>query len=150
MEESACALSGKYGVALEEILQHITDLLHRFTNAALLDTCARVGGDPARKLSPDDRLIGSLRLALEQGVTPAYIAVGAAAGVYRYIRESENMEQGMAQAQLVLSTVSGLKQDSEPMRLILDMYRMILQGADIAQLRRGADIVKAAAMKPIV
>ena len=46
---------------------HITDLLNRFTNAALKDTCARVGGDPARKLSPDDRMIGSSALALEQG-----------------------------------------------------------------------------------
>ena len=46
MIESAMALHKKYDVALDGILMHITDLLHRFTNAALKDTCKRVGGDP--------------------------------------------------------------------------------------------------------
>jgi mannitol-1-phosphate 5-dehydrogenase len=64
MLESALALSRRYKVDLAGIQLHITDLLGRFTNAALKDTCARVGGDPARKLSPADRLIGSATLAL--------------------------------------------------------------------------------------
>ena len=71
MLESAQALSRRYGVSLSDIQLHITDLLGRFTNAALKDTCARVGGDPARKLAPSDRLVGSSLLALEEGVTPA-------------------------------------------------------------------------------
>ena len=65
MLESALALSKRYGVDLGGIQLHITDLLGRFTNAALGDTVARVGGDPARKLSPADRLIGSSLLAFE-------------------------------------------------------------------------------------
>ena len=149
MLESALALSGKYGVSLNDITMHITDLLHRFTNAALKDTCARVGGDPGRKLSPDDRMIGSSLLALEQGVTPAYITVGAAAGLYRYIREAE-MEQGMESAKQVLSEVSKLAEDSELAKLILSMYEKILAGATVADLRRAADAVKAATMKPII
>ncbi len=52
----------KYGVELEGIVKHIQDLLLRFTNAALKDTCKRVGGDPKRKLSPADRMIGSATL----------------------------------------------------------------------------------------
>jgi mannitol-1-phosphate 5-dehydrogenase len=48
MLESAAALSGKYGADLAKLQLHITDLLHRFTNTALGDTCARVGGDPQR------------------------------------------------------------------------------------------------------
>lgn len=83
MEESALALSRRYGVALESIIQHIGDLLYRFTNAALKDTCKRVGGDPARKLSAQDRLIGS-SLVLESGEVPAYIAISAAAGLRRF------------------------------------------------------------------
>lgn len=78
MLESALALHKKYGVELDGLMLHITDLLGRFRNAALKDTCKRVGGDPTRKLGAADRLIGSSLLCLEQGVKPAYIAVGAA------------------------------------------------------------------------
>lgn len=83
MLESAMALSQKYGVELEPLMLHITDLLGRFRNEALKDTCKRVGGDPARKLGAADRLIGSSLLCMEMGITPAYIAVGAAGAVYR-------------------------------------------------------------------
>ena len=150
MLESALALSGKYGVSLNDITMHITDLLHRFTNAALKDTCARVGGDPGRKLSPDDRLIGSSLLALEQGVTPAYITVGAAAGLHRYINEAENLEQGMDAAKQVLREVSGLDAESDLTKLILAMYGKILSGATVTELRRAADALKAATLKPII
>ncbi len=149
MLESAQALSAKYGVALNDIFLHITDLLHRFTNAALGDTTARVGGDPARKLSPDDRMIGSSLLALEQGITPAYIAVGAAAGLYRYIREAE-MEQGMDSAVTVLAEVSKLNADHQLAKLILQMYGKILAGSTVADLRRAADEVKAATLSAII
>ena len=150
MIESAVALSKKYGVPMEDIVMHITDLLNRFTNAALLDTCARVGGDPGRKLSPDDRLIGSSTLALAQGITPAYIAVGAAAGLHRYIGEAEGMEQGMDAAKQVLAEVSKLDADSELAKLILAMYEKILSGATVADLRHAADAVKAASLTAII
>ena len=150
MLESALALSGKYGVELEKIVLHITDLLHRFTNAALMDTCARVGGDPARKLSPADRLIGSATLALEQGITPAYIAVGAAAGLRRYINEAEGMEQGMDAAKKVLAEVSELSADSELAKLILGMYELILEGRSVRELMQAADEAKAASIHDII
>ena len=150
MLESALALSGKYGVELEKIVLHITDLLHRFTNAALMDTCARVGGDPARKLSPADRLIGSATLALEQGITPAYIAVGAAAGLRRYINEADGMEQGMDAAKKVLAEVSELSADSELAKLILGMYELILEGRSVRELMQAADEAKAASIHDII
>ena len=150
MIESAVALSKKYGVPMEDIVMHITDLLNRFTNAALMDTCARVGGDPGRKLSPDDRLIGSSTLALAQGITPAYIAVGAAAGLHRYINEAEGMEQGMDAAKQVLAEVSKLDADAELAKLILAMYEKILAGATVTDLRRAADAVKASSLSAII
>ena len=150
MLESAIALSRKYGVELEKIVLHITDLLNRFTNAALKDTCARVGGDPARKLSPADRLIGSSTLALEQGVMPAYIAVGAAAGLRRYINETEGLEQSMGAAKRVLSEVSGLDDDSELAKLILHMYELVLEEKSVRELLKAADEVKAASIKDII
>lgn len=144
------ALSKKYGVELADIQMHITDLLHRFTNAALRDTCQRVGGDPARKLSPADRLIGSSTLALEQGVTPAYIALGAAAAVRRYISEAEGMEQSIESAKKVLTEVSELQDGCTLQELILGYYQMLLNGASLAELRRAADLCKSKTLGKIV
>ncbi len=150
MLESALALSKKYGADLSALQMHITDLLGRFTNAALKDTCMRVGGDPARKLSPDDRMIGSASLALEQGITPAYIAVGAAAGVYRYIREAEGMEQGIESAKKVLSEVSNLDTDGALATMIISAYERILGGATLADLRRMADENKRNSLRNVI
>ena len=147
MLESAMAISKKYGVELDKLMLHITDLLHRFTNAALKDTCQRVGGDPARKLAPADRMIGSSTLAMEMGVTPAYIAVGAAAAVRRYIDEAEGMEQSMENAKKVLKEVSGIESDD---CIILKYYQMILDGASVADLRRAADEVKSESLKNVI
>ncbi|MBQ3722427.1 MAG: hypothetical protein II851_01825 [Bacteroidales bacterium] len=149
MLESALALSRRYGVSLDAIQLHITDLLGRFTNAALKDTCARVGADPARKLSPADRLIGSATLALEEGIAPGWIAVGAAAGVKRYLDEAER-PQSVEDARKVLAEVSRLAPDSPLAELILGYYRMIADGCTLADLRREADAVKAASLKDII
>ena len=150
MLESAQALSKHYGVELSGIQVHITDLLGRFTNSALKDTCARVGGDPARKLSPSDRLIGASLLCLEEGVCPAYIAVGAAAGVKRYIDETEGLEQGEEAARKVLGEVSQLAADSPLAALVVKYYNMIEKGCDLASIRREADKTKAASLVNVI
>lgn len=150
MEESAAALSSVYGVQLENIMKHITDLLYRFTNAALKDTCKRVGGDPERKLALEDRLIGPAGLAFTQGIVPAYIAIGAAAGIRRYIDETEEMEQSLVCAEKVLINVSKVEIHSGLGELILEMYQMILDGKSIGEIRRTADEIKAASLKNVV
>jgi mannitol-1-phosphate 5-dehydrogenase len=143
MEESALALSKHYVVPFESITLHINDLLYRFTNAALKDTCKRVGGDPARKLSPHDRLIGSSSLVLENGDVPAYITIGAAAGLKRFVDE-QGLAQNAVNAAKLLHDNAGLEEDSVLFKLIMDMYDMIISGATIGQLRRAADKLKAA------
>lgn len=150
MLESAMAISKKYGVDLHNIQLHIADLLYRFTNAALKDTCQRVGGDPARKLSPEDRLIGSAKLALEQGIIPAYIAVGAAAGLHRYIAEDSGLPQSVGVAESVLVMVSGLKPCEMLTRLILDYYEMLLDGSTVAQLCIKAEQLKHASLNNVI
>lgn len=150
MTESAMSLSKHYGVELHDIMMHVTDLLQRFTNAALKDTCARVGGDPARKLAPADRLIGSSSLALSQGITPAYIAVGAAAGLKRYIDETEGCVQCEADALKVLAEVSCLSEENTLATLIMHYYRMIIGGCSVSDLRREADHVKAGSLGKII
>lgn len=55
------------------------DLLARMINPWLHDAVERVIRDPLRKLGWNDRLIGTMRLALDAGVTPIRFARGAAA-----------------------------------------------------------------------
>lgn len=149
MTESAMALSRHYNVSLEGILLHITDLLGRFANVALGDTCARVGGDPARKLAPADRMIGSSLMALKQGITPAYIAVGAAAGIKRYLDEA-GLEQSVAAAEKVLAEVSQLAADSSLAKLIIPYYKMIIDGCTLDDLLKAADATKKASMDKVI
>ena len=143
------ALSQKYGVELEPLMLHITDLLGRFRNAALKDTCKRVGGDPARKLGAADRLIGSSLLCLEMGVTPAYIAVGAAGAVYRYLNEA-GTEQSYDAAKQMLRDVSGLPGDHELTDLIMQMYILYLEGEPVSVLRRAAQAKKNANLGKVI
>lgn len=83
VEESGPALIAKYG-GLDEFFtpqgyaEFADDLLSRMVNPHLRDTVERVGRDPARKLSWDDRLIGTMRLCRSMGVPPRRYAFGAA------------------------------------------------------------------------
>ena len=149
MQESEMALSKKYGAPMMDLQEHITDLLYRFTNAALKDTCQRVGGDPARKLSPEDRLIGSSKLALEMGITPAYIAVGAAAGLRRYLKENGGI-QSLDGAKAALCEIAQLTADQTLFKLILHYYAMILDGCSLGKLAAAADKVKHESMNAVV
>ena len=150
MLESAMALSKHYGVELSQIQLHITDLLYRFSNAALKDTCERVGGDPARKLAPADRMIGSSNLAVSEGITPVYISVGSAAAVRRYINETEGLEQGLETAEKVLVEVSKVEKGSKLMEMILHFYQMLLEGKNLEEILKEADELKHASIGKVI
>jgi mannitol-1-phosphate 5-dehydrogenase len=86
LEESGGALVRKHnGVDFlftpEGFREHADDLLARMMNPFLHDTVERVGRDPERKLAWDDRLVGTIRLALRLGIKPARYAFGAAAAL---------------------------------------------------------------------
>ena len=149
MLDSAAALAKKYGVALEELLPHITDLLNRFRNRALMDTCQRVGGDPVRKLGADDRLIGSSLLAMEQGITPVYTALGAAGALYRQLNEA-GQEQTVENAAKALQEISGLAADHALTVLILELYYHFLNGDTTAEMRRAVQTRKAAGLSNVI
>ncbi len=91
MRESARALARTYPQAftLADLEEHVADLLRRFANRALGDTVFRVGRDLGRKLAPDDRCLGALRLVQTAGGDPApFVRVIAAALRFRATDES--------------------------------------------------------------
>ena len=141
MLESALALSVKFSVSPGDLIFHIRDLLRRFSNRALGDTCARVGGDTARKLGAEDRLAGAIRCCAGQGIKAAFIALGTAAALCCHLRET-GVSQSREAARRVLAEISGLPEEggaSSNFPPILSFYDLLCRGAD------GAELVQAAA-----
>jgi mannitol-1-phosphate 5-dehydrogenase len=81
MDETGRALMARYGFDPETQRAHEADLRDRYRNRALGDQVARVAADPLRKLGPQDRLVGSARLCLEEGVDPAAVLCGVRAAM---------------------------------------------------------------------
>ncbi len=86
LEESGAALICKHAgkdrlFTSEGFAEYVDDLMDRMTNSYLNDSVARVGRDPQRKLGWDDRLVGAMRLAIQQNLTPRRFALGAAAAL---------------------------------------------------------------------
>ncbi|MCF6269878.1 MAG: hypothetical protein L3J41_09215 [Melioribacteraceae bacterium] len=71
----------------EGFLNYGNDLLERMTNPYLKDEVQRICRDPLRKLGYSDRLVGTIREALKQGVTANTIAKGVLAGLCYLIKE---------------------------------------------------------------
>lgn len=137
MMESALALSTKFKIPIEDIYFHIRDLLSRFSNKALGDTCARVGGDTVRKLGPNDRLIGAINCCNTMGISPGFISVGAGAALYCHLKE-KNLPQTRDAAGSALAEVSTLVKGSGEAALILGMYELIAKGAEFSELIKAA------------
>ena len=86
LEESGEALIRKHAgkdrlFTHEGYREYADDLLERMTNPYLQDSVERVGRDPRRKLGWDDRLVGTMRVALQQDVVPRRFALGTAAAL---------------------------------------------------------------------
>lgn len=149
MLESALALSKAYQMPVELLVRHFQDLLSRFKNRALKDTCARVGGDPKRKLSHTDRLIGSSLLCLEHGVQPVFISVGTAGAVYEYIREA-GAQQCVKEARQVLSMLSDLEKDSPLLDLVLPLYQRYVDGVSVREIMDCAERLREQELKEVI
>lgn len=144
MEASALALSKKYGVDVADLFRHIQDLLVRFTNAALQDTCDRVGREPERKLDRHDRLVGSWALCREMGVDNSFQAAGIAGALLRYLTE-QGMEQNAENAAKALKELSG-----EEIPQAIRYYEMLLAGKSLTELRKAVELDRHASLVDIV
>ncbi len=67
MLASASALAAEHQKPLKEVFDYANYLMFRFKNRYLGDTTQRVGRDPERKLAPDDRLLGAIKLCEKHG-----------------------------------------------------------------------------------
>ena len=87
IDESGAALCRKHAALGDPLFTpagyraYAEDLLDRMVRPNLNDLVARVIRDPVRKLGYDDRLYGTMRLALRHGIQPTNLAKGAAAAV---------------------------------------------------------------------
>jgi mannitol-1-phosphate 5-dehydrogenase len=133
MLESALALSKKFKVPLEELSDHIQDLIQRFSNRALGDTCIRVGLDTGRKLGGQDRFIGAIRCCEKEGVQPVFISVGTAAALYQNLKEN-NSPQTRETAAKTLSVLSGLSEGAAGLEPVLTAYSLMAAGKPLSEI----------------
>lgn len=86
-QESGASLVKEYAALGDELFteggfgSYADDLLERITNPYLADTVARTSRDVVRKLSPDGRIFGTMQLALQHGIEPVHMGLGALAGI---------------------------------------------------------------------
>ncbi len=96
LDESGRALIAQYSGLNDPLFTtdgfraYADDLLDRMVRPNLNDLVSRVIRDPARKLGYDDRLYGTMRLALRHGIQPVNLAKGAAAAVVSLIRRRDS------------------------------------------------------------
>jgi len=76
MRNCAEALSKEHHKPIDEVMDYAHDLIRRFQNRYLGDTCERVGRDARRKLAIDDRLLGAVALCNKHGLPTEYIKLG--------------------------------------------------------------------------
>ncbi|HWI31901.1 MAG TPA: mannitol-1-phosphate 5-dehydrogenase [Microbacterium sp.] len=80
LEETSALLTVKHGLDPADLAAYRATILNRFRNPALPDTVWRVGRQPLRKLSRNERFVGPAAEALERGlrVSALLAAMGAA------------------------------------------------------------------------
>jgi mannitol-1-phosphate 5-dehydrogenase len=107
----------------EGYAEYVDDLLRRMMNLYLRDTVERVARDPDRKLGWDDRLIGTLRVALRAGLTPRRYAFGAAAALAAIDRST--LEDGAGAVALLNAIWKGAAADEREKELVI---RLVEEG----------------------
>ncbi len=135
--ESSRALALRHGASLDDTLQFVEDLVVRFENKLLVDSLDRVGRDPKRKLSKNDRLVGAFNCVRESGKIPAHIAVGIAAALL-----FDNPEDAAAVEISTFTKENGVKAAlekyceitaDEDVAMISEFYFMLKDGKPFAE-----------------
>ena len=145
--ESSVSLSDEHGYSLQNLIEHADDLIYRFGNKLLGDTVARVGRDPIRKLSENDRLVGAAKHCIKNGIKPVYISIGIASGYAFYSSEDPSSKEindminnyGIAAA---LKKYSNLSEQSPIFETVVKFYEMLMSGEELFKIEREAEKIK--------
>lgn len=89
MQESGMALINKFGFDKEEHFAYIEKIIKRFKNPYLKDDVKRVGREPIRKLSENERFIKPINTALSYDLPVDELLVGVAAALH-FRNEEDN------------------------------------------------------------
>jgi len=115
LEETKTLLVAKHGFTAEEQQKYIEKTLVRISNPHLPDTCERVGRNPLRKLSRNERFIGPAAQLAELGL-PAWDLLNAVGAALRFdvADDAESVElQALlasgASAEELVTTITGLE-----------------------------------------
>ncbi|WP_371068645.1 mannitol-1-phosphate 5-dehydrogenase [Sediminibacillus sp. JSM 1682029] len=132
LKETGAYLVKQYGLDEEEHLAYIQKIIERFKNPYLNDAVTRVGRAPMRKLGPEDRLIRPATEAQKAGLSFTNLAKAiAAALLFDYAEDEEAVKiQGMLKEHgpaYVLKEVSGLDEDSEISKEVIEQYHSLKQ-----------------------
>ncbi len=93
MIQSGEGLIRKFGYDKEAHYQYIEKIIKRFQNPYLEDDVTRVGREPIRKLSADDRLVSPLSTALSYGLPVDKLLLGIGAALhYRNPEDAQSVE----------------------------------------------------------
>jgi len=97
------------------------------TNPFLMDTIERVTRDPERKLGWNDRLIGTMRVAVANGVQPRRYAFGVAAAL---VAMNRSIVDGETSVETILNplwdkTSPPMDEKDRVLRLIEDARRRL-------------------------
>lgn len=122
-EEINYALIHGMGINEESQKKFAKTAKAKYTDRAIVDLVTRIARDPIRKLGPEDRFIGPMKIALQAGIQPKAIALGAAAALYfdnpedrdavrlKEIRKSKGVDY-------ILETISQIDPNGEVAMLI--------------------------------
>lgn len=132
MQESGAVLIRRYGFEPDAHEAYIQKILGRFANPFLRDEVDRVGRQPIRKLSPQDRLIKPLNGTLEYDLPNSHLLKGIAAA-FLYTNDDDPQavelqtmfaEQGFEKT---LAHYSELDPESEIVKLAHQAYLALKQ-----------------------
>ncbi len=92
MTQSGDGLIQRFGFDKEAHYKYIDKIINRFKNPYLKDDVTRVGREPLRKLSADDRLVSPLTTALSYGLPVDQLVLGIGAAL-RYNNPEDAQSQ---------------------------------------------------------
>ena len=127
MQESGEGLVAKYGFDHDAHFAYIDKIIGRFRNPHLQDDVTRVGREPLRKLSANDRLIKPTMTAIENGFATPNLVLGIGAALHYNNPEdpqSVQLQQAISEVGVAkaFEQFSGVPADSELAAQVLAAY----------------------------